>query len=320
MTMLSTKKVQLNGSMYAAPFADRYRPLSKGERDCLAESISERGVLHAVTTYYSQVFGLALIDGVNRCEIMKGTIPVVHLGELADDVAKRIADQLHLGRRNLDPTKAEQLRRERIVRIIEKRAEGQSLRTIAEEEKVSPEQVRRDLDKAGVTGGVTPEPEKVTGRDGKAYPAHQPTPPQDDTPDDIPNESESEPSEADPPPADAPRKSAPSYFRPGNNIDTDHRYADLLQKIATLGGLITKAIKEAETEEPGKSKLFDYLYGHGMVHARDFSFNGKHYGHRFIWFRGLRRLIKLAGMPGKPKTKDQLDVAYSAAMGDEDES
>lgn len=113
------------------------------------------------------------------------------------------------------------------------------------------------------------------------------------------------------------QRRAPSYFKPGNNSDPDHRYAELMQKLATLGGQITKAIKEAEAEEPGKSKLFDYLYAHGMIHARDFSSNGKHYGHRFIWFRGLRWLIKLAGLPGKQKTKDQLQKEYDAAMGDE---
>jgi hypothetical protein len=64
-------------------------------------------------------------------------------------------------------------RRERITKA---REEGKSIRTIAEEEGVSPKTIRNDLASGGE--GYPPEPaktlEKVQGRDGKSYPSTQP--------------------------------------------------------------------------------------------------------------------------------------------------
>ena len=64
-------------------------------------------------------------------------------------------------------------RAERIKRVAEKRREGKSTRAIAEEEGISQPQVMHDLKEAGDTP-VSPEPETITGKDGKTYSATQP--------------------------------------------------------------------------------------------------------------------------------------------------
>ena len=58
---------------------------------------------------------------------------------------------------------------ERRKRVAEARAEGQSTRTIAEAEGISPSQVQRDLETASGVPGGTPEPPdgKIVGRDGR---------------------------------------------------------------------------------------------------------------------------------------------------------
>lgn len=67
-------------------------------------------------------------------------------------------------------------RRERVAAL---REEGKSIREIADEEDVSKTTIERDIEEisSGVPGG-TPEPEsgKVTGKDGKEYPASKPEP------------------------------------------------------------------------------------------------------------------------------------------------
>lgn len=73
---------------------------------------------------------------------------------------------------------------DRRERVAAARVEGKSLRTIAEEEGVSHIQVREDLKAASGVNPLTPEtkptqdtpatPAKVTGKDGKSYPATAP--------------------------------------------------------------------------------------------------------------------------------------------------
>lgn len=308
------KTVTMNGFTYAAPFADD--PLTPAERATLTRSIARRGVLDTVHTYDSPAHGPAILDGVNRAEVAAEVgkpVPVKHLGRMTDDEARELAEEKQLGRRNL-AADAYARRVKRIERVVEKRTEGKSLRTIADEEGVSLGQVQRDLE-AGVSPD-TPEPETVSGRDGKTYPARQPANPDADDP----PEDEPEPTPAPESERPDPRNRPPKWFKPGNNADPDHRYAELMQKVSTLAAAVSKAINESFDEEGQQSKLYRYLFDKGMVHARNAYANGRHKGHVFVWLRGLRRLIKLAGLPGKHKTKDQLQSAYDAAMLDEDES
>jgi hypothetical protein len=69
-------------------------------------------------------------------------------------------------------------RQERIGRVAEARAEGQSLRAIAEAEEISVAQVNRDLESASTVPGGTVKPTdgKVTGMDGRQQPATKPKP------------------------------------------------------------------------------------------------------------------------------------------------
>jgi hypothetical protein len=87
-------------------------------------------------------------------------------------------------RRHESEAAAEKRINDRRRRVAAKRAEGQSLRSIAKEEGVSKKTIENDieasrclpLDTCG-DGPYTPEPNKVTGRDGKTYPAAKPAKP-----------------------------------------------------------------------------------------------------------------------------------------------
>lgn len=61
---------------------------------------------------------------------------------------------------------------ERRAEVLELRAVGRSLRSIAAELRVSHEQARRDVAELSRAGKLTPR-ERVTGRDGRSYPARQ---------------------------------------------------------------------------------------------------------------------------------------------------
>jgi hypothetical protein len=66
-------------------------------------------------------------------------------------------------------------RADRIERIAERRTQGESLRTIAKEEGVSPTQVRHDLEAASGVQGCTPEPAtgQVVGANGRPQAARK---------------------------------------------------------------------------------------------------------------------------------------------------
>ena len=165
------KTLTINGTTYACPFAASYDPHSPAELRTLDESIARRGVRDKVGTYDSPVHGPSIYDGVTRATLAlkhDKPVPVEHEGELTDEQAEQLLDEAHLGRRNLTPKKQEERRKARVERVAEKRSEGKSIRTIAEEEGVSKSQVERDL--STVPGG-TVEPKKVKGKDGKTRPA-----------------------------------------------------------------------------------------------------------------------------------------------------
>lgn len=73
-------------------------------------------------------------------------------------------------RRHETPEQIAMRRMERSERILEKRQNGKSIRTIAEEEKISPSVVHKTIEAAGVHPR-TPET-TVTGKDGKTYAAN----------------------------------------------------------------------------------------------------------------------------------------------------
>ena len=164
---------------YATPFADLFRELTPAERLELTDSIRAAGVLSAVLVYTSPKHGPAILDGLNRWAIageLGVPCPVNDLGTMGDQDARELAEQANHCRRHLTPKDWQAMaaaRAERVKRVAEKRQQGKSLRTIADEEGVSVKTVRDDIDESGVRGG-TPDAE-VTGRDGKTYKATKPT-------------------------------------------------------------------------------------------------------------------------------------------------
>jgi hypothetical protein len=151
------------------PLADEY-PLMEGEEfERLADDIAKRDLQVPILTWHGLI-----IDGRNRYRacLARGVKPFFiaedHIpeGELADHIASFNEHRMHHSRAFLA-----RKRRERIARVREGRADGKSLRTLAAEEGVSAEQVRRDLATAPAAGGTPPVAERVNGRDGKRYPA-----------------------------------------------------------------------------------------------------------------------------------------------------
>lgn len=159
------KTIKHQGKTYRLPFADLFRPLNESERSRLEESIEKHGVRHPVIVYA----GNLVIDGGNRLEIgaeFDLDVPIVDVGDYGAEAARELAITLNRDRRHLTPDEQQAARAERIERVAEKRAEGKSLRAIAEEEGVSAPQILADIKEAGVKG-LTPEPDKVVGKDGK---------------------------------------------------------------------------------------------------------------------------------------------------------
>lgn len=157
---------------FATPFTELFRVLTPAEDRELRSSIESKGVIHPVIVYQSKKHGSAIIDGLNRARIAEELgveFPVDDRGELSDDEAKVLAEELNHCRRHLSPSDWRQMaadRAERIERVVARRSQGASMRTIAEEEGVSHPQVIRDLNSSTGTG-VPVGPEKVKGKDGK---------------------------------------------------------------------------------------------------------------------------------------------------------
>lgn len=118
------------------------------------------------------------LDGRNRlraCDDLEIPCPE-QLVEVDDESVEAFIDSLNVHRRHLSREQQQEKRAERVKRVTEKRAQGQSTREIADSEGVSQSTIQRDLEKSGEPGG-SPEnekpadPPKTTGKDGKKYPA-----------------------------------------------------------------------------------------------------------------------------------------------------
>lgn len=165
---------------YATPFIDLFRPLTPSEASDLTESIKVQGVIHPVVVYTSPTTGPSIIDGLNRWSIadeLKVDCPVDDRGELDDDTARELAEDLNMSRRHLsgaDWQKMRESRDDRIKRVAKARAKGKTTRQIAKDEGISQPQVISDM-KAAADKGLSAEmPEKVVGIDGKKQPSTKP--------------------------------------------------------------------------------------------------------------------------------------------------
>lgn len=170
----AARRIKIGSYTYAVRFP--FRPHTPDERAELKKDIEENGV--QVVPEVCQIDGVAtLVDGLHRAEIcieLGMTCPTPHnLGYLTEAEARRRAYALNVPRRHLSPAEQERARRERPAKVAAKRAEGKSLRTIADELGVGYGTARRALldDDSGEPPG---SPESLdehytVGGDGKTY-------------------------------------------------------------------------------------------------------------------------------------------------------
>ncbi len=154
------------------PLAQAYRRMSAHDLSRMEEGMRESGFdeRFPIVLYQGKI-----LDGCNRyvCAEAAEVKPVFVTFKGSAEAAEAFVRLANEERRHLTEAELTDKRQERLKRVAEKREEGKSLRTIAEEEKVSVTQVQRDLEESTVPGGGTVEPldGKVKGRDGRTQTA-----------------------------------------------------------------------------------------------------------------------------------------------------
>lgn len=145
------------------PAAARYPMMADEQLLELAEDISARGLQEPI---WVDVDGY-LLDGRNRLEACRlaGIEPHFDIYHGEDIEAFIVSKNEH--RRHLTEKQRIELRQQRVKAL---RAEGKSTTTIAEEVGVSPVQVLSDLQPGSEE---EPQATRVTGKDGKDYPAER---------------------------------------------------------------------------------------------------------------------------------------------------
>lgn len=331
--------IEVGGQVYHCTLSGRFRRHTPEELDGVRESVRVRGVQVPIRLYHDTDLDLGgcVLDGEGRLTVVAEldslslNVPTYYHGSLSTDEAYELAKTLNDCRRHDDPEAVRRRRQERIGKVAELRQEGKSLRAIADEVGVSAPQVLRDLEDAEEAGVTPVTPDRVTGQDGKTYPAASPEPedrgdawepPEDGGSDDLCG------SDADDelaPPVDTPPQPSLEASRtparrqgPPPVLDKSHPFYDLLNALAGLSGRFTRAM----ASEHG-AKLKDYLtrvqlqkpVAPRMVEHRAITIEGKSYGARFVHLRGLYRLVRMAGMPGN--TKDAKLLAEFTKTGDD---
>jgi hypothetical protein len=150
------------------PLAAKYPLLEGEEYEELKESIREHGLLNPIWLYEGKV-----LDGRNRYRVCRELGIEPEFAEYEGNKPEGFGKAQNLDRRHLTP----EWRR---AQVKAKRAEGKSIRQIADEMEIHKTQVERDLSTVWTpdpddTPEETPEPAPVvTGRDGKKYAAKKP--------------------------------------------------------------------------------------------------------------------------------------------------
>lgn len=156
-------------------FSDLLPPLSSEEYASLKADIAERGVLVPIEVDEDG----AILDGAHRAraaaELGLAPPPRIVRHDLSEEAKRAHAIALNVHRRQLGPA-------ERQALVSRLREMGQSTRTIAKTLGVGVGTVHRDLsgvpsgtpDSPDESGGDFSPPGRVTGADGKAYPAARP--------------------------------------------------------------------------------------------------------------------------------------------------
>jgi len=149
------------------PFAEEYPLMPAAELERLTQGMREHGYdpRFPIVTYQGKI-----LDGRNRylAATDAEVEPVYEAFVGNDEEARAFVELANENRRHLAAEWLTQRRAERIERVAAARREGESLRTIAENEGVSQSTVRGDLEKSTAQGcAVEPEGGKVTGQDGR---------------------------------------------------------------------------------------------------------------------------------------------------------
>lgn len=165
------------------PLAESIPEMNHSQFAELKEDIRANSLRDAITLLDGKI-----LDGRHRYRacVELGIDPVYEEFPGGDPEAFVISRNLK--RRHLTSDQQRALADVRRKKVAEMRQQGMSTRTIADELDVSEKTVRDDLGKSGAYHSApeppnpeskpaqTPAPPKVTGRDGKQYPATRPTP------------------------------------------------------------------------------------------------------------------------------------------------
>lgn len=178
--MAAIKTVMIGEIKYHLPLIDLI-PFDPEQDKQLGAAIEEDGeVLEAVVCWKEKSTKTEryVVDGAHRvrhaARLKLDSVPAKMRSYESEEDAKADCEQRNLNRRHLGDAEREMARRARVERVAEMRRQGESLRAIAEQEKISHEQARKDLKNAQLSTGLTTEtPKSVTGTDGKTYKAEK---------------------------------------------------------------------------------------------------------------------------------------------------
>lgn len=153
------------------PAANVYPMMKKAALQALADDIKAHGLHVPIVRFKKKI-----IDGRNRflaCQAAGVRPKYIEYAGKEEDIPAVIAG-LNEIRRHLSDDLIKQLREQRKLRIKTARSSGASTRQIAEAEGISQPAVLKVLKQGQVITKLSPdkdEPPRVTGKDGKSYPA-----------------------------------------------------------------------------------------------------------------------------------------------------
>jgi hypothetical protein len=228
----------IGGRNFTILYPGILRPLTQAELLSLRTSIKRVGeVLNPVACDEND----GVIDGANRlriaAELGLSSVPVKTFRGLTEEEKRDLAIELNEARRQLTPEDREKIKEEREMKAAEKRRQGKSTRQIAKELGVSQPQIIKDLKEEGdnqLSPGPAPpetQPAKVTGRDGKQYPARKPR---------KPKKAE------EPAPASEPDAPPPEIKSRGVGVNQAYKAIKCLQDIPLNDGLRRNAFAIVE--------------------------------------------------------------------------
>ena len=164
----------------AHPLAEQYRDIPGADLECMAERMREKGFNQRHPILLVKWQGKThILDGRQRrkAAIMAECEPAFQWVREPEESWAGIVDDANDKRRHLDEDERMAIAAKRRERVAASRVEGDSLRTIAEEEGVSQATVRRDLEEAESQGiPAKPAGGKVKGKDKKERPASSTAP------------------------------------------------------------------------------------------------------------------------------------------------